>query len=159
MKSNIRNIMKSRWYLFAGAIACILVIAILFLFFQPFQSTGAATTFDNAGSLYSKSVDLAYEGKYKEALEAADKALAQNVTSLIPLIQANRAGILVKLGRNTEAVTAADSALASPGNLTTTFSIAYFSKGHALSNLGRIEEAKAAYAQAHKLDPTLVSPI
>jgi tetratricopeptide (TPR) repeat protein len=159
MKSNTRNIMKSRRYLFAGTVTCILVIAILFLFFSPFQSQGAVTTFDNAGSLYSKSVDLANEGKYKEALEAADKALAQNVTSLIPIIQANRAGILVALGRNNEAVTAADFALASHDNLTTTFSIAYFNKGNALYNLGRIEEAKAAYAQAHKLDPTLVSPL
>ncbi len=63
--------------------------------------------FNEAGALYSKSVDLANEGKYEEALKAANDALALNVTSLEPLIQSNRAGILVMLGRNREAITAA----------------------------------------------------
>jgi tetratricopeptide (TPR) repeat protein len=77
-------------------------------------------------------------GKYQEALKVADEALALNVSSLVPLIQANRAGILVMLGRNQEAIIAADVALASGGNLTTTHSIAYFNKGNALKNLGAI---------------------
>ena len=48
--------------------------------------------FNAAGALYSKSVDLANAGNYSGALELSDQALAINVTSLIPLIQANRAG-------------------------------------------------------------------
>jgi len=116
-------------------------------------------TFDEANALYSQSVDLANAGNYVKALKAADDALALNVSHLVPVIQSNRAGILVMLGRNTEAITAADIALASNDNLTTAFSIAYFNKGNALKNLGRIDEAKAAYANAYKLDKTLVPPI
>ena len=118
---------------------------------------GAQDPFNTAGALYSKSVDLANEGKYPEALMAADQALALNASQLVPLIQANRAGILVMLGRYNEAVTAADVAL-SYSNLTTTHSIAYYNKGDALRHLGRTEEAKAAFAKAQELDPSLVSP-
>jgi len=112
----------------------------------------------SAGALYSKSVDLANEGNYKEALQAADQALALNVTSLTPVIQANRAGILTVIGRYDEAIIAADVALASEGNMTTTHSIAWYNKGDALRHLGKIDEAQRAFAQAHALDPTLLPP-
>ena len=95
----------------------------------------------------------------QKPLKAADDALALNVTSLEPLIQSNRAGILVMLGRNREAITAADVALSSNENLTTVFSVAYFNKGNALKNLGQIDEAKAAYAKAQELDKSLIPPI
>ena len=114
--------------------------------------------FQSAGALYSKSVDLANEGKYKEALQAADQALALNVSSLMPVIQANRAGILTVIGRYDEALMAADAALASEGNLTTTHSIAWYNKGDALRHLGRVDEAKTAFARAQALDPTLLPP-
>lgn len=114
--------------------------------------------FNDAGALYSKSVDLANEGKYQEALNVADQALALNTSSLIPLIQANRAGILVMLERYEEAVSAADIALSSSGNLTTTFSIAYYNKGDALRHLGRTDEASVAFAKAQELDPALLPP-
>jgi tetratricopeptide (TPR) repeat protein len=81
------------------------------------------------------------------------------VTSLEPSIQSNRAGILVMLGRNREAITAADVALSSNENLTTVFSVAYFNKGNALKNLGQIDEAKAAYVKAQELDRCLIPPI
>ena len=122
------------------------------------SSSNPLSQFNSAGALYSQSVDLANAGKYTEALQAADQALAQNAASLSPLIQANRAGILVMLGRNEDAIAAADAALGAQGNLTTTYSIAWFNKGNALRNLGRIDEAKAAYAKAVELDPTLVNP-
>jgi tetratricopeptide (TPR) repeat protein len=121
----------------------------------------AADTTDQvntAGALYSRSVDLANAGKYAEALEASDEALALNVTSLVPLIQANRAGILVMLGRFDEANSAADAALAIEGNLTSVHSVAWFNKGNALRALSRCDEAKTAYARAAELDPTLVPP-
>ena len=113
---------------------------------------------NTAGALYSKSVDLANAGKYAEALEASDEALALNVTSLIPLIQANRAGILVMLDRFDEANAAADAALAIEGNLTSVHSVAWFNKGNALRELGRCDEAGIAYTRAAELDPTLVPP-
>ena len=107
---------------------------------------------------YSKSVDLANEGKYQEALKAADDALALNATSINHLIQANRAGILVMLGRYEDAITAADSALSVSGNLTTTHSIAYYNKGDALRHLGRTDEARDMFNKAQALDPTLIPP-
>lgn len=114
--------------------------------------------FDAAGALYTKSVDLANAGNYSGALELSDQALAMNVTSLIPLIQANRAGILVMLGRFNEAITAADGALSVQGDLTSVHAIAWFNKGNALRSLGRLDEAKTAYAQAYALDKSLVPP-
>jgi tetratricopeptide (TPR) repeat protein len=62
------------------------------------------------------------------------------------------------LNRNDEAITAADAALAVEGNLTTVHSIAWYNKGNALRALGRIDEARTAYANANALDPTLVAP-
>jgi tetratricopeptide (TPR) repeat protein len=119
---------------------------------------GNLTPFQQAGALYSKSVDLANAGNYNGALADADQALALNVTSLNALIQANRAGILVELGRNNDAITAADAALSYQGNLTSLQSIAWFNKGNALRNLDMIDEARAAYANATALDPTLKPP-
>jgi tetratricopeptide (TPR) repeat protein len=150
--------MKSRTYMIAGSLIAVLIIALALIVILPSMSADSSTKFKDAFTLYSNSVDLANEGKYVDALKAADDALALNVPQLVPLIQSNRAGILVMLGRNSEAITAADIALSSNENLTTVFSIAYFNKGNALKNLGRIDEAKAAYAKAHELDNSLVSP-
>jgi len=151
--------MKSKMYLIAGVIIAVLIIAVALLVLLPSMSPDPAAKFQQAGALYTKSVDLANDGKYTDALKAADDALALDTPQLMPIIQSNRAGILVMLGRNADAVTAADAALSSKENLTTTFSVAYFNKGNALRNLGRTDEAKAAYAKAHELDPTLVSPL
>ena len=46
---------------------------------------------------------------------------------MVAVIQANRAGILVILGRYDEAIAAADASLAREGNLTTAHSIAWYS--------------------------------
>jgi tetratricopeptide (TPR) repeat protein len=153
----------------AGSLVAVLIVVIVILVVIPSMSPEASSTnasstdasarFKEAGELYSDSVDLANEGKYEEALKFADDALALNVSQLVPLIQSNRAGILVMLGRDREAITAADVALSSKENLTTVFSIAYFNKGNALKNLGRIDEAKSAYTKAHELDNSLVSPL
>ncbi len=151
--------MKSRKYMIVGSLIAVLIIAIALYVVLPSISADSSTKFKKAGELYSESVDLANEGKYEEALKAADDALALNVPQLVPLIQSNRAGILVMLGRDSEAITAADVALSSRDNLTTVFSIAYFNKGNALKNLGRTDEAKSAYAKAYELDSSLVPPI
>jgi tetratricopeptide (TPR) repeat protein len=118
----------------------------------------ASDQMNSAGALYTKSVDLANAGKYAEALEISDEALAMNVTSLVPLIQSNRAGILVMLGRFEDANAAADAALTIEGNLTIVHSIAWYNKGNALRSLGRLNEAKTAYAKAYDLDKSLVPP-
>jgi len=133
-----------------------LVILISSLMIFPVIATDTTDQLNTAGALYSKSVDLANAGKYAEALEASDEALALNVTSLVPLIQANRAGILVMLARFDEANAAADAALAIEGNLTSVHSVAWFNKGNALRELGRCDEAGIAYTRAAELDPALV---
>jgi tetratricopeptide (TPR) repeat protein len=131
---------------------------ILLVLIVPAFAADSSDAINAAGSLYSKSVDLANAGNYQAALDVADQALAMNVTSLTGLIQSDRAGILVMLNRNTEAITAADAALAVEGNLTTVHSIAWYNKGNALRALGRTDEARDAYARAHALDPSLVAP-
>ena len=118
----------------------------------------SAESFQAAGKLYSDSVDLANAGNYQEALNAADKALAMNVSSLTGIIQSNRAGILVMQHRYDDAITAADAALAVEGNLTAAHSIAWYNRGNALRALGRIPEATSAYEKAYALDNTLVPP-
>ena len=135
-----------------------IAMMVLLMLIVPCIAADSEESFNSAGALYSKSVDLANEGKYQEALDAADSAIAMNVTSLTGLIQSNRAGILVMLHRNNEAITAADAALAVEGNLTTVHSVAWYNKGNALRALGRISEAQDAYAKAYALDNTLVPP-
>lgn len=139
------------YHIFACVIILVLVPGVV-------NAAEPNTDLQSAGALYSKSVDLANEGKYTEALQASDQALALNVSSLMPVIQANRAGILTVMGRFDEALIAADAALASDGNLTTTHSIAWYNKGDALRHLGRVDEAKTAFARAQALDPTLLPP-
>ncbi len=149
---------NSRKYLIVLTGIVIIAAAVsLFVLTRP-GTPDADTSFQNAGALYSESVDLANAGNYQQALDVADKALATNTSSLTPLIQANRAGILVMLGDNNNAIAAADIAINAEGNLTTTRSIAWFNKGNALRNLGRTEEARAAYANATALDPSLIPP-
>jgi tetratricopeptide (TPR) repeat protein len=136
----------------------LLVFLVCFCFSFPVMAANYSDQFNATEALYSKSVDLADAGNYSGALELSDQALAMNVTSLIPAIQANRAGILVMLGRFNEANTAADAALNVKENLTTVHSVAWFNKGNALRSLGRLDEAKTAYAQAYALDKSLVPP-
>jgi len=147
----------SRSYLLAGVAVVILTIVIsCFVFLLPAPASSGSS---GAAALYDKSVDLANAGKFEQALEAADQALALNDTMYTSLLQSNRAGILVMLGRSADAITAADAALAIQGNLTASHSIAWFNKGNALRNLRRIDEARSAYANATLLDPSLKSPI
>lgn len=138
--------------------SCILIFVIALCLVAPVLGDDESGQMNSAGSLYSKSVDLANAGNYKDALVASDQALALNVSSLMPLIQANRAGILVMLERYEEANAAADAAINAQGNITTTKSIAWFNKGNALKSLGRTSEAVEAYAVAHSLDPALPIP-
>jgi len=142
-----------------GVVIVIAIAAIAgFVLLKNGTATDSSDPFTKAGALYSQSVDLANAGNYQEALDKADAALALNVSSLTPLIQSNRAGILVMLGRNNEALDAADFAINAQGNLTSLRSIAYYNKGNALTALNRTAEADAAYANATALDPALKHP-
>lgn len=133
-------------------------ILINFWLFLPVVAADTPDQLNSAGALYSQSVDLANAGNYTGALLVSDEALALNETAWVPLIQANRAGILVMLSRFEEANKAADAALAVEGNLTSVHSVAWYNKGNALRALGKCDEAKTAYAQAARLDPSLAPP-
>lgn len=155
-----------KYLLIAGVIiiACAIIVAV-FITGKPVVQTPAANppmnasvAFQTAGNLYSQSVDLANEGNYTGALAEADQALAMNVTSLVPLIQSNRAGILVELGRYNDAISAADIAINAQGNVTTLRAIAYYNRANALNALGQTSDANADYANASALDPTLKHP-
>ena len=142
-----------------GVVIVIAIAAIAgFVLLKNGTATDSSDQFTKAGVLYSQSVDLANAGNYQEALDKADAALALNVSSLTPLIQSNRAGVLVMLGRNTEAIAAADVAISAQGNLTGLRSVAWYNKANALSNLGRTAEADAAYANASALNQSLKHP-
>ena len=136
----------------------LIVMLVLAVLIMPCTADDSQESFQAAGALYTKSVDLANEGKYQEALDVADKALAMNVTSLAGVIQSNRAGILVMQHRYDDAITAADAALAVEGNLTSVHSIAWYNKGNALRAQGKISDAQNAYNHAYALDNTLVPP-
>ena len=151
---------KIPWnYVAAGLVIVAIVVIAVFFMTSSRQAPplNDSERFQQAGELYSKSVDEANAGSYTLALADADQALALNATSLTPLIEANRAGILVALGRNTDAIVAANVALAAKGNLTNLQSIAWLNEGNALCNLGMVNDAKLAYTNATALDPTILN--
>jgi tetratricopeptide (TPR) repeat protein len=133
-----------------------LIPILIFTIILPLCTAAEIDQTGNPWYWYNKGVDLANEGKYQEALRATDNALAINES--FPLAQTSKAGILVQLGRYDEAVIAADKALASNEWLPNTFAAAYFNKGDALRHLGRTDEARAAFAKAQELDPSLIPP-
>jgi tetratricopeptide (TPR) repeat protein len=99
---------------------------------------------------YNRGVDLAYEGKYDEALVSIDRALDENAHFTLALV--TKAGILNALGRYAEAIDAADQALAlDPGQ-----AAAWNNKAFALNQQGRYAEGLTAADTAVSLDPELV---
>jgi tetratricopeptide (TPR) repeat protein len=99
---------------------------------------------------YNRGVDLAYEGKYDEALVSIDRALEENAHFTLALV--TKAGILNALGRYPEALDAADQALAlDPGQ-----AAAWNNKAFALNQQDRYTEGLAAADTAVSLDPDLV---
>jgi tetratricopeptide (TPR) repeat protein len=99
---------------------------------------------------YNKGVDLAYEGKYSEALVSIDSALEENANFTLALV--TKAGILNVLGRYPEALDAADQAIAlDPGQ-----AAAWNNKAFALNQQDRYSEGLAAADTAVSLDPDLV---
>ena len=151
----------SKKYILAAGIVviiCVVVVAGFVITKQGSLAANNTTPFNQAGALYSKSVDLANAGNYQDALTAADEALALNVSSLTPIIQSNRAGILVELGRYNEAIDAANVAINATGNLTQLRAIAYYNKANALEDLGQTAAANASYANASALNPALKAP-
>ena len=73
------------------------------VFILPVMATDSSDQLNNARLPLFPKCRSCTRRKIPEALEASDRALALNVTSMISVIQANRAGILVMLGRFDEA--------------------------------------------------------
>ncbi|NYT16809.1 MAG: tetratricopeptide repeat protein [Methanomicrobiales archaeon] len=124
-------------------------LAVLILFAISICVVGSA---DNllAIDYYNKGVDLAYEGKYSEALVSIDRALEENAQFTLALV--TKAGILNALGRYPEAIDAADQALSlDPGQ-----AAAWNNKAFALNQQDRYSEGLAAADTAVSLDPDLV---
>jgi tetratricopeptide (TPR) repeat protein len=109
---------------------------------------GSADNFQ-AVQNYNQAVDLAYQGKYTDALEYIDRALEENNNFTLAFI--TRAGILNALGRYPEAVQAADQAIA----LNPEQADAWNNKASALNQMQRFEEGLVAADRATALDPNL----
>lgn len=137
----------SHAFLFA---ICVLAVIV----FMP--AAAAEEQSGNPEYWYNKGVDLANEGRYPEALAATDRALALNQS--FPRAHAMKSGLLVMVGRYEEAIQEADMALAQGDNMTMTAFSAWANRGDALRHLGRMEEARAAFAMAQSLDPSFIPP-
>jgi len=136
----------------------IVIIIMTIMLISPSLAADNNDQESNPWYWYNKAVDLATAGQYSDALAANEKALAIN--SSMPLAWANEAGILVQLGRYDDAITAADKVLSTNvTDMPNAYAAAYYSKGDALRFLGRTNEAAESYAQAYKLDSTLVPPL
>ncbi len=116
------------------------------------EITGQPVVFDfsanalSASELSAASYSLAKLGKFTEALEMLDRALAFNPNYTFWI----RKGMLLNiLWRHEEALSANDRALALDANL----AAAWDSKGYALQNLKRYEEALVAFDRALAIDP------
>lgn len=87
---------------------------------------------------YNQAVELAYQGKYTEALVYVDQALEENGNFTLAFV--TRAGILNPLGRYPEAVEAADQAITPNPEQAE----AWKNRASALNQMGQYEEGLAA---------------
>jgi tetratricopeptide (TPR) repeat protein len=97
----------------------------------------------------NKAAALANLQQYKEAVDAADRAIQLNPN--LALAHSNKAAALVNLQLNQEAVDAADRAIQLDPNL----ALGYNNKAAALVNLQQYKEAIDAANRAMQLDPSL----
>lgn len=102
---------------------------------------------ESADYWISTSYSLSNAGRYQEALEACDNAIAINPTSATAW--SNKATILFSLQRYQESVNAADKAMSYKENYFTPL----LTKGAALNRLGKHEEALAAAETVISWDP------
>ncbi len=103
----------------------------------------------DAINAYNNGSELAYEGKFQEALNKTDEALTLQPGFALAWTQ--KAGLLVVLGNYSDAVTAADKAI----ELNPNISEAWASRADALNNLGKYEEALASGERSVEIDPSL----
>lgn len=105
------------------------------------QSLEMAEQIKNDGNRLMK------EGKYNEALIQYNRALTFDPKN--PIFYCNRAAACIRLGENERAVRDCKAALAYNPN----YGKAYGRMGIAYSNLGKFDDAQAAYSKAIELEP------
>jgi tetratricopeptide (TPR) repeat protein len=97
---------------------------------------------------YNKASALADLGKYEEAIEAYDKAIA--IDPNYAAAHYNKGNDLYYLGKYEEAIESYDKAIAINPNYTA----AHYNKARALADLERYDEAIKAYDNVIKIDPS-----
>lgn len=100
-----------------------------------------------AEKLFEQGNRLYEQGRYQEAVESYDKALA--IDPKYAAAWNNRGLALDNLGKHQEAVESYDKALALDPKLAP----AWYNRGNALDNLGKYQEAAEALRRALRLDP------
>ncbi|MCD6036432.1 MAG: hypothetical protein K0S67_316 [Nitrososphaeraceae archaeon] len=108
---------------------------------------------DDANDLISKGTDVYDLGKYQEALEYYDKALAIDPNYDVALY--SKGSALSKLGKDQEALEWYDKALAIDPN----YVAALNNKGTSLDDLGNYQEAIEWFDKALAIDPNYVSTL
>lgn len=102
---------------------------------------------DHAPSLHMLGAMAGQSGKWEIATELISRAVALNAAE--PVYQANLAKVLLRCGRNADAVLCLNRLIPTMPRS----GEAYFDLGIALQNLGRVSEAIEAYQSAHRLLP------
>lgn len=119
----------------------------LFEMFQSLFIERNPQSLEMAEQIKNEGNRLMKEGKYHEALISYNRALTFDPKN--PIFYCNRAAACIRLGENDRAVRDCKSALVYNPN----YGKAYGRMGIAYSNLGKFDDAQAAYSKAIELEP------
>lgn len=138
--------MKTRYFL--------IMIALLLLAAFAIPPIAAATGADPATEYFNLAEIAISNGKYSQAVELFDKALAENTTLIsdgdtLMYLYKDKAAALADLGRYDDALTTVNAGLVQFKNSTGMWN----NKGYILFRMGRYNDAVDAYTQAVTIDP------
>ncbi|XP_055919985.1 small glutamine-rich tetratricopeptide repeat-containing protein beta [Eupeodes corollae] len=119
----------------------------LFEMFQSLFIERNPKSLEMAEQIKNEGNRLMKEGKYQEALIQYNRALTFDPKN--PIFYCNRAAASIRLGENERAVRDCKSALV----YNPSYGKAYGRMGIAYSNLGKFDDAQAAYSKAIELEP------
>ncbi|XP_055838204.1 small glutamine-rich tetratricopeptide repeat-containing protein beta [Episyrphus balteatus] len=119
----------------------------LFEMFQSLFIERNPKSLEMAEQIKNEGNRLMKEGKYHEALIQYNRALTFDPKN--PIFYCNRAAASIRLGENERAVRDCKSALV----YNPSYGKAYGRMGIAYSNLGKFDDAQAAYSKAIELEP------
>jgi tetratricopeptide (TPR) repeat protein len=142
---------RQRSSLVKKAVYAFCAMGILFLIFSifPFTNPNAAVEWNAKGDAFYS------EGKYPEALDAYNKAISYDQSSLPAW--SNKGFVLNNLARFEEALVAFDKALSlDPGSTNPNIKNVFNGKGNALNSLSRYQEALDAQNKALSIDSTMI---